>query len=70
MLHNFEHVLLVIHRVADGESRELCGEHASVLEPDTFSWMGCPELLKLRVKLTGEANLYFVTRAWLRKAVT
>ena len=26
MLHYFEHVLIIIHRVADGESSELCGE--------------------------------------------
>ena len=25
-LHYFEHALIVIHRVADGESNELCGE--------------------------------------------
>jgi len=27
MLHYFEHVLIVIHWVADGKSNELCGEH-------------------------------------------
>jgi len=26
MLHYFEHVLIITHRVADGEFSELCGE--------------------------------------------
>jgi hypothetical protein len=36
MLYYFEHVLIVIHQVADGESSELC-ENASVLVPKILS---------------------------------
>jgi len=35
-------------------------EDASVLEPETVSWTGCPELLELRGKSKREAILSFV----------
>jgi len=38
MLHSFEHVLIVIHRVADREFGKRCVENASVLEPKTMSY--------------------------------
>jgi len=64
MLHYFEHELIVIHRVADGNTGELYVENISILEPKTLPWVGCPDLLKIC-----EAILSFVTRARLQKAV-
>ena len=66
-------MLIVIPRVADRKSSELCGErlalNASALEPKSLSWMGCPELLRSSgLKSRDEAILSFVTsRAWLRR---
>ena len=65
-------MLIVIPRVADRNSSELCGErlalNASALEPKSLSWMGCPELLRSSgLKSRDEAILSFMTRAWLRR---
>ena len=46
-----EHVHLVIHRVADGESSKLCRERVCSGIESSVAWMGCPELLKLWVKV-------------------
>jgi hypothetical protein len=38
-------VFIVIHRVADEETSELCGERICSGTKNSVSWMGCPELL-------------------------
>ena len=51
MLNYFEHVFIVIHWVADGESSELCGERGCPGIKHSVSRVGCPELLKLWGKI-------------------
>jgi hypothetical protein len=41
MLHYFEHVLIVIHRLADGEFSELCRERICSGTKYLVSWVGC-----------------------------
>jgi hypothetical protein len=67
-MHYFEHVRIVIHRVADGESGEQFGER--VCPVTKYSLLGgLPRTLEALVKSRGEAILSFVTRApWLRIA--
>jgi len=43
----FEHVLIVIRRVADGEFGELNGKRVCPGTKHSVSWVGCSELLKL-----------------------
>jgi len=51
MLHYFEHVLIFIHRVADGEPSESCGERICSNIEYPVSLMGFPELMKIRGKV-------------------
>ena len=47
-LHYFEHALIVIHRVADGESGELYGKKVCPGTKYSVSWVGCPELSRAK----------------------
>ena len=51
MLHYFEHVLIFIHQVADGEPSESCGERICSNIEYPVSLMGFPELMKIRGKV-------------------
>jgi hypothetical protein len=51
MLNYFEHVFIVIHRVADGESGELYGKKVCPGTKYSVSWVGCPDFLKLWSKV-------------------
>jgi hypothetical protein len=68
MLNYFKHVFIVIHRVADGETSELCGESiCSGIKKPLLD--GLSRILEALVQIRSEAILSFVTRAWLWKAV-